>query len=125
MGANPTTPVPRCATNPHSEPCLHGATPFATLHANAPTCLEHAEDRSIQRGYRHRSARQRESPTAKPLDGSLAKRKTTHRQPALQPLIDEIGAILAGHYGFTEEEMDFIVNYDLKCCLGRKAGDEE
>ena len=31
-----------------------------------------------------------------------------------KPLIDEIDAILARHYGFTDEELDYIVNYDVK-----------
>jgi hypothetical protein len=26
---------------------------------------------------------------------------------------------LAGHYGFTAEELDFILNYDIKYRLGR------
>lgn len=26
---------------------------------------------------------------------------------------------LAGHYGFTAEELDFILNYDIKFRLGR------
>jgi len=29
-------------------------------------------------------------------------------------IIDEIDKILAKHYGFTEEELDFIINYDIK-----------
>ena len=37
-------------------------------------------------------------------------------------ILDEIDAVLAGHYGFTEEELDFIVNYDIKYRLGRDAG---
>lgn len=40
-----------------------------------------------------------------------------------KPILDEIDAELAEHYGFSEEELDFIVNYDLKYRLGR--GDEE
>ncbi|MFM6272055.1 MAG: Eco57I restriction-modification methylase domain-containing protein, partial [Dolichospermum sp.] len=31
-----------------------------------------------------------------------------------KPIIDEIDKILAEHYGFTEEELDFIINYDIK-----------
>ena len=31
----------------------------------------------------------------------------------------------ARHYGFTEEEMDSIVNYDIKYRMGRDAGGEE
>lgn len=30
------------------------------------------------------------------------------------PIIDEIDELLAKYYGFTEEEPDFIINYDIK-----------
>lgn len=33
-------------------------------------------------------------------------------------IIDEIDVILAQHYGFTEEELDFIINYDIKYRMG-------
>jgi hypothetical protein len=36
-----------------------------------------------------------------------------------KPIIDEIDCVLARHYGFTEEELDFIVNYDIKYRMGR------
>lgn len=29
-------------------------------------------------------------------------------------IIDQIDRELAKHYGFTEEEFDFIINYDIK-----------
>lgn len=35
-----------------------------------------------------------------------------------KPVIDEIDAQLAQHYGFTDEELDFIINYDIKYRLG-------
>jgi hypothetical protein len=35
-----------------------------------------------------------------------------------KPIIDEIDCVLARHYGFTEEELDFIVNYDIKYRMG-------
>ena len=35
-----------------------------------------------------------------------------------KPIIDEIDKILAVHYGFTEEELDFIINYDIKYRMG-------
>jgi hypothetical protein len=38
-----------------------------------------------------------------------------------KPIIDEIDAILARHYGFTEEELDFIINYDIKYRMGQRA----
>jgi hypothetical protein len=42
-----------------------------------------------------------------------------------RPIIDEIDTVLAGHYGFTAAELDFILNYDIKYRLGRDTGDEE
>ena len=36
-----------------------------------------------------------------------------------KPIIDEIDTVLARHYGFTAEELDFILNYDIKYRLGR------
>ena len=41
-----------------------------------------------------------------------------------KPIIDQIDHALAGHYGFTEEELDFIINYDIKYRMGREAGEE-
>ena len=39
--------------------------------------------------------------------------------PALsKSIIDKIDEVLAKHYGFTEEELDFIINYDIKYRMG-------
>ena len=35
-------------------------------------------------------------------------------------IIDEIDRVLAQHYDFTEEELDFVINYDVKY-RGRKS----
>ena len=35
-----------------------------------------------------------------------------------KPIIDEIDRALAPHYGLTQEELDFIVNYDIKYRMG-------
>jgi hypothetical protein len=40
-------------------------------------------------------------------------------------IFDEIGRVLTKHYGFTDEELDFIVNYDIKYRMGSDAGDGE
>ncbi len=45
-----------------------------------------------------------------------------------RPILDEIDRVLAAHYGFTEEELDFIpstklragINYDIKYGMGRE-----
>lgn len=36
-----------------------------------------------------------------------------------KPIIDEIDKVLAAHYGFTDEELDFIINYDIKYRMGK------
>ena len=41
------------------------------------------------------------------------------------PIIDEIDNVLAAHYGFTEEELDFIINYDIKYRMGDELGNDE
>ncbi len=41
-----------------------------------------------------------------------------------KPIIDEIDRVLAKHYGFTDEELDFIINYDIKYRMGRDAEEE-
>jgi len=41
-----------------------------------------------------------------------------------KPIIDEIDQVLAKHYGFTDEELDFIINYDIKYRMGRESDEE-
>ena len=36
-----------------------------------------------------------------------------------KPIIDDIDRVLAKHYNFTDEELDFIINYDIKYRMGR------
>ncbi len=40
-----------------------------------------------------------------------------------KPILDDIDRALAAHYGFTDEELDFILNYDIKYRMGRDVGD--
>ena len=37
-----------------------------------------------------------------------------------KPIIDEIDHVLAGHYGFSDEELDFIIHYEIKYRMGRE-----
>jgi len=41
-----------------------------------------------------------------------------------KPIIDEIDHVLAKHYGFTDEELDFLINYDVKYRVGDDGDDE-
>lgn len=47
-----------------------------------------------------------------------------HMKP-VKPNIDEIDKVLAKHYGFTDEELDFIINYDIKYRMGDELNSEE
>jgi hypothetical protein len=40
-------------------------------------------------------------------------------------IIDQIDKVLAAHYGFTDEELDFIMNYDIKFRFGRDTEQDE
>ena len=42
-----------------------------------------------------------------------------------KPIIDEIDTLLAKAYGFTEGELDFIINYDIKYRMGDELNDDE
>jgi hypothetical protein len=42
---------------------------------------------------------------------------------ASKSIIDKIDTILAQHYNFTEEELDYIINYDIKYRMGLWGGD--
>jgi methylase of polypeptide subunit release factors len=42
-----------------------------------------------------------------------------------KPIIDEIDRVIAEHYGFTDEELDFIINYDIKYRMDRDSEEEE
>lgn len=44
---------------------------------------------------------------------------------ASKDIIDRIDKILARHYGFTEEELDYIINYDIKYRMGIGGGDDD
>jgi hypothetical protein len=39
-------------------------------------------------------------------------------------IVDDIDRVLAQHYGFSDEELDFIINYDIKYRMGREIEEE-
>ncbi len=44
------------------------------------------------------------------------------RQSSSDSILDEIDRMLAAHHRFTAGELDFIINYDIKCRMGREEG---
>ena len=53
--------------------------------------------------------------------GGIRKVEIFSRYGESKPYIDEIDKVLARHYNLTEEELDFIINYDIKY---RKKGEQ-
>ena len=50
--------------------------------------------------------------------GNLTIQQTFPRRS--KAIIDKLDTVLAGHYCLTEEELDFIINYDIKYRMGRE-----
>lgn len=42
-----------------------------------------------------------------------------------KPIIDKIDRALGQHYGFTDEELDYIINYDIKYRMGHEAEESD
>ena len=42
-----------------------------------------------------------------------------------KPIIDKIDAILSEYYDFTKDELDYLINYDIKFRLGAKDDTED
>jgi hypothetical protein len=56
--------------------------------------------------------------------GALSKFQTFYPSKS-KSIIDKIDQVLAQHYGFTDEELDFIINYDIKYRMGDQLLEEE
>ena len=57
-------------------------------------------------------------------DGNI-NQSFAYQKKLSKPIIDEIDKVLAVHYGFTDEELDFIINYDIKYRMGDELNSEE
>lgn len=65
---------------------------------------------------------------SQPLIREQKNKGTTETQSFIisksKPIIDQIDCLLAQHYGFTHEELDFIINYDIKYRMGKELDGE-
>lgn len=48
-----------------------------------------------------------------------------YNKPKSKYIMDKIDTILAKHYGFTDEELDYIINYDIKYRMGDSLNDDD
>ena len=87
---------------------------FAQMNNEVRVCLESLADR-LMADMEHNSSRKSAQ--------YKATGRTTYQEfypVRSKPIIDEIDRVLAEHYGFTDEELDFIINYDIKYRMGRE-----
>ena len=49
----------------------------------------------------------------------------TYRKQLSKDVMDDIDNLLKRHYGLTEEELDFIINYDIKYRMGDELNENE
>ena len=87
---------------------------FSSMNVKVKTRLEELANRlmvEMKNNSSHKSAKYK------------ATGSTTYQEfyPGLSKhIIDEIDRVLADHYGLTDEELDFIINYDIKYRMGRE-----
>ena len=49
-----------------------------------------------------------------------ANKTVSYNKDQTKPIMDQIDTVLAQHYCFTEEELDYIINYDIKYRMGKE-----
>ena len=100
--------------------CFHVSETLATSFPVPPSALEDQTLVALGAKLMRDLERNAEKKTINTKDGD----KITYdefRVGESKPILDEIDTVLAGHYGFTTEELDFILNYDIKYRLGRNS----
>jgi hypothetical protein len=104
--------------------CFHVSDTLATSFPVPPAALEDKTLETLGAKLMRDLERNAEKKTINTKDGDKIA-YDEFRVGESKPILDEIDTVLAGHYGFTAEELDFILNYDIKYRLGRDAGDGE
>ena len=92
--------------------------PFDLHHFRVPKLI--LEDPSLRKlGCRYQKDIKKNSEMMTRVQKKTGETQTqSFRIKLSKPIIDEIDELLAKHYGFTEEELDFIINYDIKYRMG-------
>jgi len=80
---------------------------------------------SLGREYDVRDLKRNAQNAVRVYKGKKAVDCLSFRVKLSKPIIDEIDRALAKHYGFTDEELNFIINYDIKYRMGQEDGEQE
>ncbi|MCX6152606.1 MAG: Eco57I restriction-modification methylase domain-containing protein [Candidatus Kapabacteria bacterium] len=93
-----------------SFPILFTENTLKKLHNISKTLYEDLKKNSVRRVYNYQTSGKVE------YDEFYVKKSKS--------IIDEIDKVLAEHYGFSHEELDFIINYDIKYRMGKELEEE-
>ena len=104
--------------------CFHVSDTLVTIFPVPTAALEDKALQSLATKLMRDLERNAERKTINTKDGDKIS-YAEFRVGESKPILDEIDTVLARHYGFTEEELDFILNYDIKYRLGRDTEGEE
>jgi hypothetical protein len=104
--------------------CFHVSDTLVTSFPVPPAALEDKTLETLGAKLMRDLARNAEKKTINTKDGDKIA-YDEFRVGESKSILDEIDTVLAGHYGFTAEELDFILNYDIKYRMGRDAEGEE
>jgi hypothetical protein len=98
--------------------CFHVSNALATSIPVPPAAFDDELLAHLGENLMQDLQRNAEKKTINTKDGSLIA-YDEFRVGASKPIIDEIDRVLAEHYGFTEDELDYIINYDIKYRMGK------
>jgi hypothetical protein len=104
--------------------CFHVSDALVTSFHVPPAAFEDKSLQSLATKLMRDLERNSEKKTINTKDGDKIS-YAEFRIGESKPILDEIDTVLAEHYGFTPEELDFIINYDIKYRLGRDTEGEE
>ena len=97
--------------------CFHVSDTLATSMPVPPVAFQDARLATLGVKLMQDLQRNAEKKTINTKDGNRIA-YDEFRVGVSKPIIDEIDRALAKHYGFTDEELDFIINYDIKYRMG-------
>jgi hypothetical protein len=104
--------------------CFHLSDTLVAHFPLAPTMLEDTKLAQLGQQLMTHMRAQAERKTIRTTDGHEIAYDNFYGAKS-KPVIDEVDRVLATHYGFTDEELDFIINYDIKYRMGQANEDEE
>ena len=104
--------------------CFHVSDSLATSFPVPPGALADTRLDSLATKLMRDLERNAERKTITTKDGDKIS-YAEFRVAESKSILDEIDRVLARHYGFTAEELDFIINYDIKYRLGRDTESKE